>query len=286
MKQITVVSGKGGTGKTIIVASFTALAHNHVIVDCDVDAPNLHLLFEARLKEKEEFRGSKEAVVDEEKCIDCGRCEKACKFGAIRGHTIDPILCEGCGVCAYVCPENAIMLREKISGYAFISETKYGPMVHARLNIAEEASGKLVVLVRNNARKIAEEQGRELILIDGPPGIGCPVIASLTGVDMALIITEPTMSGLHDLERILGLAHHFGTASLVCINKYDINEENTNRIVEFCRKNGVNVIGKIPYDPIVTEAMVAGKPVVEFSDGKVSREIREMWDNIEGRCGL
>ncbi len=280
MKQLVVISGKGGTGKTIIVASFTVLAHNHVIADCDVDAPNLHLLFEARLKEKEEFKGSKEAVVDEEKCIDCGRCEKACKFGAIRGHTIDPILCEGCGVCAYVCPENAIMLREKISGYAFISETKYGPMVHARLSIAEEASGKLVALVRNKARKMAEEQGRELILIDGPPGIGCPVIASLAGVDMALIVTEPTMSGLHDLERILGLTRHFGIASLVCINKYDINEENTNQIVESCRKSGVNVISKIPYDPIVTEAMVAGKPVVEFSDGEVSRKIGEMWNNI------
>ncbi|MDI6889169.1 MAG: ATP-binding protein [Methanocellales archaeon] len=280
MKQITVVSGKGGTGKTTIAASFAALAHNHVIADCDVDAPDLHLLFETCLKEKEEFRGSKEAVVDEEKCIDCGRCEKACKFGAIDGHTIDPILCEGCGVCAYVCPENAIMLRKKISGYAFISETKYGPMIHAMLNIAEEASGKLVALVRNKARKIAEEQGRELILIDGPPGIGCPVIASLTGVDMALIVTEPTMSGLYDLERILELTHYFGIVSLVCINKYDINKENTNQIIEFCQRNGVNVISKIPYDPIVTEAMVAGKPVVEFSDGKVSRDIGEMWDNV------
>jgi len=280
MKQVTVVSGKGGIGKTTIVASFAALADNHVIVDCDVDAPDLHLLFEMCLKEKEEFRGSKEAVMDEEKCTDCGRCEKACKFGAIRDHMIDPILCEGCGVCAYVCPENAITLREKISGYAFISETNYGPMVHARLNIAEEASGKLVTLVRNRARKVAGKEGRELILIDGPPGIGCPVIASLTGVDVALVVTEPTMSGLHDLQRILELTHHFGIDSLVCVNKYDINKENTDRVIEFCRRNNVNVIGKIPYDPIVTKAMVAGKPVVEFSDGEVSREIGEMWNNM------
>ncbi|MDD2665736.1 MAG: ATP-binding protein [Methanocellales archaeon] len=277
MRQITIISGKGGTGKTTITASFAALAHNPVIADCDVDAADLHLLLHPLIRSKQEFRGSKEAVIDEEKCIDCGLCEGVCRFDAIDGHMIDPILCEGCGVCAYVCPENAITLREKISGYAFISETKYGPMVHARLNIAEEASGKLVSLVRNEARKIAGD----LILIDGPPGIGCPVIASLSGVDRALIVTEPTMSGLHDLERILGVARHFGIASFVCINKYDINEENTNRILEFCRINDVNVVGKILYDPIVTKAMVAGKPIVEFSDGPVSREIKEMWNKVE-----
>ncbi|MDD2777943.1 MAG: ATP-binding protein [Methanocellales archaeon] len=279
MKQITIISGKGGTGKTTITASFAALAHNPVIVDCDVDAADLHLLLHPLIRSKQEFRGSKEAVIDEEKCIDCRLCEGVCRFDAIDGHTIDPILCEGCGVCAYVCPENAITLREKISGYAFISETEYGPMVHARLNIAEEASGKLVSLVRNEARKIAE--GRDLILIDGPPGIGCPVIASLSGVDRAVIVTEPTMSGIHDLERILGMARHFGIASLVCINKYDLNEENTNRILGFCQINDVNVVGKILYDPIVTKAMIAGKPIVEFSGGQVSREIKKMWINIE-----
>ncbi|HIH37191.1 MAG TPA: 4Fe-4S binding protein [Methanocellales archaeon] len=281
MRQITIISGKGGTGKTTITASFAALAHNPVIADCDVDAADLHLLLHPLIRSKQEFRGSKEAVIDEEKCIDCRLCGEVCRFDAIDGHMIDSILCEGCGVCAYVCPENAIILREKISGYAFISETEYGPMVHARLNIAEEASGKLVSLVRNEARKIAENEGRDLILIDGPPGIGCPVIASLSGVDRALIVTEPTMSGIHDLERILGVARHFGIASLVCINKYDINEENTNRIIEFCQINDVNVVGKILYDPIVTKAMIAGKPIVEFSDGEVSREIKEMWNKVE-----
>ncbi len=281
MKQITIISGKGGTGKTTITASFAALAHNPVIADCDVDAADLHLLLNPHIRSKQEFKGSKEAIIDEAKCTDCGLCEGACRFDAIDGHTIDPISCEGCGVCVYVCPENAITLREKIAGYAFISETKYGPMVHARLNIAEETSGKLVAHVRNEARKIAEVEGRELILIDGPPGIGCPVIASLSGVDMALVITEPTLSGLHDLKRILGVARHFGIASLVCINKYDINEENTNRIIEFCRINNITLVGKILYDPIVTKAMIAGKPIVEFSDGEVSRDIKKMWNNVE-----
>ncbi len=280
MKQITVISGKGGTGKTTITASFAALAHNPVIADCDVDAADLHLLLHPLIRDKQEFRGSKGAMVNRVKCTDCGLCGDFCRFDAIDNHTIDPILCEGCGVCAYVCPENAITLSEKIAGYAFTSETEYGPMVHARLNIAEETSGKLVSLVRNEARKIAENEGRDIILIDGPPGIGCPVIASLSGVDKALIVAEPTMSGIHDLERILGLARHFGIESLVCINKYDINEENTNRIIEFCQINDVNVVGKILYDPIVTKAMVAGKPIVEFSEGEVSRETKEMWNEV------
>ncbi len=280
MKQITIISGKGGTGKTTITASFAALAHNPVIADCDVDAADLHLLLNPRIRIKQEFRGSKEAVIDEAKCTDCGLCEDACRFDAIVGHTIDPFSCEGCGVCVYVCPENAITLKEKIAGYAFISETQYGPMVHARLNIAEDVSGKLVAHARNEARKIAENEGREIILIDGPPGIGCPVIASLSGVDIALIITEPTMSGLHDLKRIWRVARHFGIESLVCINKYDLNEENTNRIIEFCRINGITVVGKTLYDPIVTKAMIAGKPLVEFSDGEVSRDIKKIWNNV------
>ena len=284
MKQITIISGKGGTGKTTLVASFAALAENIVIVDCDVDAPDLHLLLHPEIMKREEFKGLKVAVMDKTKCIECGRCEEACRFNAISdtesGYAVNPTRCEGCGVCVFVCEQEAIRLKERVSGYAFISKTKYGTMAHAQLNIAEEASGKLVTVVRNNAQRVAEEEGSELILIDGSPGIGCPVIASLTGVDLALVITEPTMSGLHDLERILDVTRHFGIASIVCINKYDINEENSRRITEFCRQRGVKIVRNIPYDPVVTEAMVAGMPVVDFSVGAVSDAIKEIWASI------
>jgi MinD superfamily P-loop ATPase len=281
MKQLAIISGKGGTGKTIIAASFASLAKDKITVDCDVDAADLHLLLHPKIKETIEFRGSKYAVMDAEKCIECGRCEESCRFNAIKNLKFDPIKCEGCGVCVYVCPADAITLKEAISGYAYISETKYGQMSHARLNIAEEASGKLITLIRNNARRLAEKSGCGLILIDGPPGIGCPVIASLSGVDMVLAVTEPTVSGIHDLERILGVAKHFNTKSLVCINKYDINIDMTKRIESYCEENDIEVVGKIPYDPIVTKAMVAGKPVVEFSNGRVSKDIEKMWKRIE-----
>jgi len=286
MRQITVISGKGGTGKTTLVGSFAALAENKVIADCDVDAPDLHLLLHPEIIKREEFKGLKVAVMDKTLCTECGTCEETCRFNAIAstevsGYAVNPARCEGCGACVFTCPQDAITLKERVSGYAFISKTNYGTMVHAQLNIAEEASGKLVTVVRNNAQQVAEKESCELILIDGAPGIGCPVIASLTGVDLALIVTEPTMSGLHDLERIMDVTRHFGIGSVVCINKYDINEENSRRITEFCRQRGVEVVGKIPYDSVVTEAMVAGKPVVEFSEGEVSNAIGDVWDSIE-----
>ena len=286
MKQITVISGKGGTGKTTIVGSFAVLAENKVLADCDVDAPDLHLLLHPEILTKQEFKGAKIAVMDKSLCTECGTCEETCRFNAIvstegSDHAVNPARCEGCGACVFTCPQEALTLQERVSGYAFISRTKYGTMAHAQLNIAEEASGKLVTVVRENARQAAEQEGCDLILIDGAPGIGCPVIASLTGVDLALIITEPTMSGLHDLERILDVTRHFGIASAVCINKYDINVENSRRITEFCRQRGIEVVGNIPYDSVVTEAMVAGKPVVEFSDGRVSEAIRDIWGSIK-----
>jgi MinD superfamily P-loop ATPase len=285
MKQITIISGKGGTGKTTLVASFAALAENKVIADCDVDAPDLHLLLHPEIIKKEEFKGLKVAVMDKTLCTECGICEETCRFNAIAlteesGYAVNPARCEGCGACVFSCPQEALTLKERVSGYAFVSKTNYGPMAHAELNIAEEASGKLVTVVRNHAQQVAENERCELILIDGAPGIGCPVIASLTGVDLALVVTEPTMSGLHDLERILDVARHFGIDSIVCINKYDINEENSKRITEFCRQRGIEVVGNIPYDPVVTEAMVAGKPVVEFSEGVVSDAIKNVWKGI------
>jgi len=282
MKQITVLSGKGGTGKTTITASFSVLAHDTVIADCDVDAPNLHMLLHPQIMQTQKFKGSKLAVIDRTKCTECGLCKNSCRVDAINDSLqIDPFLCEGCGVCVIVCPEEAISLQERISGYAFISKTKYGIMSHARLNPGEANSGKLVTLVRHNARQIAEEENRDLILIDGPPGIGCPVIASVTGVDAGLIVTEPTLSGIHDLDRALQLLNHFNISPLVCINKYDINRKNTEKIVKFCEKNKVEVAGKILFDPIVTEAMVAGKTVVEHSpENTVSQDIKTTWKSV------
>jgi len=276
------LSGKGGTGKTTITASFAELAHDIVIADCDVDAPDLHMLLHPEIMKTQEFKGPKLAVIDRTKCIECGLCQNSCRFGAINANLkIDPFSCEGCGVCVIVCPEEAITLQERISGYAFISKTKYGTMSHARLNPGEANSGKLVTLVRQNARQIAEKEICNLILIDGPPGIGCPVIASVTGVDAGLIVTEATMSGIHDLHRALQLLNHFKISPLVCINKYDINRENTEKIVSFCENNKVYVVGRIPFDPIVTEAMVAGKTVVKHSpENVVSQEIENTWKRV------
>jgi MinD superfamily P-loop ATPase len=282
LKQIAIVSGKGGTGKTSLTASFAALTHDLVIVDCDVDAPDLHMLLHPQIIEKHEFKGSKLAVIDQTKCIECNLCETSCRFDAITPRLqIDPLSCEGCGVCVVVCPEEAIRLQQRISGYAFISQTKYGAMSHARLNPGEANSGMLVTLVRHNARQIAEATRRGLILIDGPPGIGCPVIASVTGVDAGLIVTEPTMSGIHDLNRALQLLNHFSILPLVCINKHDINSKNTEKIITFCEKNRIDVAGKISFDPTVTEAMVVGKTIVEHSPEKtVSREIETTWRRV------
>jgi len=281
VRQITVLSGKGGTGKTTLVASLAVFAEKLVITDCDVDAPNLHMLLNPSIMRKQEFKGSKVAVLDESRCIQCRKCEEICRFNAINDLKIDPVLCEGCGLCAYICPVEAVELREKVCGYAYISKTKYGFMSHARLNPGEENSGKLVTLVRQNARQIAEEENVELIINDGPPGIGCPVIASVGGVDLGVIVVEPTLSGIHDMERALKMLNHFKVNPLVCINKYDLNIENTKMIEAFCGSNGVEVAGKIPFDPLVTEAMVLGKPIAEYSpESTVSKEIKEIFRKI------
>jgi MinD superfamily P-loop ATPase len=280
MKQLTILSGKGGTGKTTITASFAALARNAVVADCDVDAPDLHILLHPQIVKTQEFKGSKLATINEAKCTKCGLCREKCNFNAITENLqIDPISCEGCGVCGFVCPANAITLTERVSGQAYISETKYGLMAHALLNPGESNSGKLVTLVRRNAKILAEKEHADFVIIDGSPGIGCPVIASVTGVDAGLIVAEPTMSGIHDLERVLRLLEHFDVQPLVCINMHDINGENTKRIVGFCDKNRIEVVGKIPFNQIVTEAMVNEKPIVEYaSESEIAKKIIEIWE--------
>ncbi|MGD0645254.1 MAG: (4Fe-4S)-binding protein [Candidatus Bathyarchaeia archaeon] len=278
MKQLTILSGKGGTGKTSITASFAVLAKNAVVADCDVDAPDLHMLLHPEVTKAQEFMGSKVAIIDKAKCIECCLCREKCNFGAITSDLeVDVIACEGCGVCRVGCSVGAIALAPRVSGKAFISKTKYGFMSHALLFPGGSNSGKLVTLVRQNAKILAEKESCGLIIIDGSPGIGCPVIASITGVDAALVVTEPTLSGIHDLERVLKLLDHFNVAPFVCINMYDVNTGNTNEILSFCKENGIEVVGTIPFSSEVTQAMVNGKTIVEYSpESSVAGEIMKM----------
>ena len=280
MKQITVISGKGGTGKTTITAALSYLAEKAVLADCDVDAADLHILLDPAVQRTEEFSGGKTAVIQKSLCTQCGACRELCRFGAIRGLEIDPVSCEGCGVCAALCPEKAITMVNKLSGHWFVSDTRNGPMVHARLGIAEDNSGKLVSQVRQEARRVAEEKSLAYVIIDGPPGIGCPVIASITGVDLVLVVTEPTLSGLHDLKRVLETAGHFNIPAAVCINKFDINPENTRVIEGFCARQEVCVVGKIPYARSVVAALMQKNTVFEHPCGEVSAEIARMWDTL------
>ena len=280
MKEVVVLSGKGGTGKTSIVGSFAAIARNKVLVDCDVDAADLHLLLQPTVRVEHEFWSGQVAAIDADRCTRCGLCQELCRFGAIEDFRVDAVSCEGCGFCAHACPDEAIAVVETMAGRWSISDTRYGPLVHARLGIAQENSGKLVAAVRQQARQIAEEQGFDCIINDGPPGIGCPVISSLSGADLALLVTEPTLSGIHDLERVLGVCRHFGVPALVCINKHDVNEDNTRRIEDYCLDQGVGIAAKIPFDNAVTEAIVQGLPVVEHSQGDVTREIESLWRRV------
>jgi MinD superfamily P-loop ATPase len=283
MKQLTILSGKGGTGKTTLTASLAVLARDAVLADCDVDAPDLHMLLHPEVIITQVFKGSKLAVIDTTKCDNCDVCREKCRFDAItEAIKVESIACEGCGVCAAICPSDAITMIERVSGYAYISKTKYGFMAHALLSPGESNSGKLVTLVRQNARKLSEKENNGLIIIDGPPGIGCPVIASVSGVDLSLVITEPTISGIHDLQRALQLLKHFSIKPLVCVNMYDINKENTDKILEFCEENNIKVVGRIPFNPKVTEAMVNGKTIVEYApESNVTKEIKAIWKNCK-----
>ncbi len=281
-REIALVSGKGGTGKTTISAAFLAISGNVVVADCDVDAPDLHILLQPDIKKTDEFISSKVATIQVEVCNECGLCEEACRFDAVHLPEINPISCEGCGVCEYICPEKAITMHEKVSGHIYESETRFGPMVHAKLLPGEGNSGRLVTKVRQQSLQFAKKIGKELVLIDGSPGIGCPVIATITGLRMGVVITEPTLSGIHDMKRVLDLLNQFKIKSTVIINKYDINHDNSREIEQFCNENDIEILGKLPFDPIMTESMVAGMTLPEFAPKhELVEMLRKMWKQIE-----
>jgi MinD superfamily P-loop ATPase len=291
LKEIVVISGKGGTGKTSIVAAFAALTDNAVLADCDVDAADLHLLLQPDIKEKHDFSGGKLASVIGERCIGCGRCVEVCNFSAVtfsgpanevleKTYVIDPVSCEGCGVCFHFCPANAIEFEDAVNGQWFVSDTRFGPMVHAKLGPAQENSGKLVSLIRKQAKQIATEQKKDFIIVDGSPGIGCPVIASITAADLVLVVTEPTISARHDLERVIKLIGHFKIPTVVCINKYDINLKMTKEIDRKMKDMNIAVIGQIPYDISVTKAQIAGQSIIEYSNNGLSNQIESLWQTL------
>lgn len=282
IRELVIVSGKGGTGKTSITAAFASLAKNSVLCDADVDAADLHLLMAPTVRKKTDFMGGCLAEIRPEDCVECGRCIELCRFDAISDdYVVDSIDCEGCGVCVDLCPEQAINFPVQKCGEWFISDTRFGPMVHARLGIAEENSGKLVSLVRQEARKLAEARGHELILTDGPPGIGCPVIASIGGATALAIIVEPTVSGMHDMQRVAELAVHFKVPGLVCVNKYDLNMDMTEKVEAFGKAHNMVVLGRIPFDPVFTKAMIEGKNVLEYApDSTAATSIKEVWKKI------
>ena len=287
MKQIVVLSGKGGTGKTSVVASLGHLASESasiVLADADVDAANLELVLSPKEMERHTFSGGKEAIILPELCTGCGRCAEVCRFDAVFSeddvYRVDPTGCEGCASCFYQCPASAIEMRDRRSGLWFRSATRFGPLFHAHLYPGQENSGKLVSMVKQQAILWGAEHDADYVIIDGPPGIGCPVIAACGGVQLALLVAEPTVSGVHDLERILATTDHFQIPAAVAVNKWDINPRRTAGIVGFCRSREIPLVGRVPFDPVVTEAMVQGQPVTVFRDGPVSGELRRLWDAL------
>jgi MinD superfamily P-loop ATPase len=285
MKELIIISGKGGTGKTSMVSAIASLAQNMVLCDADVDAADLHLIMDPEVKKTESFKGGSEAIINRDKCTECGLCQRLCKWNAISDDFIvDSIECEGCGVCYYFCPEKAIDFPVKTCGEWFISDTRFGSMVHARLGIAEENSGKLVTLVRREAKKLAEEKGLDLIITDGAPGVGCPVIASIGGANAVLIVTEPTVSGVHDMVRVAELASHFKIPAMVCVNKYDLNTDKTKEIELFAKNHDMPFAGRVSFDPVFTMAMVQGKNIFEYDSGsKVCGEVKAIWQQVNDR---
>ncbi len=292
MKQLVILSGKGGTGKTTVAAALAHLASQElpvVLADADVDASNLELVLDPAKQEEHDFMGGQVAIIDSEACTACGACYGVCRFDAVLrpsdtpftyAYRVDPLACEGCAACYYQCPDDAIRMEEQLAGRWFRSDTRFGPLFHAHLFAGQENSGKLVTLVKQQGRLRALDSGAELLLVDGPPGIGCPVISASAGADMALHVVEPTVSGAHDLERVLGTTDHFGVESLVAINKADLNQARADEIAAFCAERGVGVVGRIPYDTVVTEAMVQGRPVTDYEDDQVADALRGIWARI------
>lgn len=285
MKELVMMSGKGGTGKTSVTAAFAGLAADVVLADCDVDAADLHLIFQPRNIETQVFRSGREAVIRPDCCTGCGRCRELCRFEAVDKAAdgkfrIDGSGCEGCGVCVRFCPAGAIDFPEKICGEYHLAQTRVGPMIHAAMLPGAENSGKLVSEVRKLARQTAERERRQLILADGPPGIGCPAIAAITGADAVLAVTEPTAAGAHDLDRLLALTRHFGIRTLVCVNKYDLNADMTERIFQSARRSGAIGSGMIPYDRTFMTALSDGKSVIDFPESPAAEAIRQLWRNV------
>ncbi len=288
MKELIVISGKGGTGKTSLMAAFSSLAENKVLCDADVDAADLHLIMNPKNMRRSDFQSGNTAAINNDLCTECGLCREMCRWDAISAaYEVNSIDCEGCGVCVYFCPEKAIEFPINTCGEWFISDTRFGPMVHARLGIAEENSGKLVTLVRQESRKLAEEKGLDLILTDGPPGVGCPVIASIGGASAVLIVAEPTVSGKHDMERVVQLAEHFKVPAMLCVNKFDLNLDLTRNIESLANDKGLTCLGRIPFDPVFTEAMVQAQTIFEYNNGsKAGHAIKGIWNYLSDELGL
>jgi MinD superfamily P-loop ATPase len=288
LKELIIISGKGGTGKTSIVAALASLANSHVLCDADVDAADLHLITSPQIRSRVDFKSGHTAVVSKDKCSECGVCLDLCRFSAIdTDFNVNPIDCEGCGVCVYFCPEKAISFPENTCGEWFISDTRLGPLVHARLGIAEENSGKLVTLVRKEAQKLATEKNLELILTDGPPGVGCPVIASIGGASGVLIVAEPSLSGIHDMQRVVQLANHFKVPALVCVNKFDLNVDLTREIKNFAKAEGLSWLGTIPFDTAFTEAMLNGETIFEHHDStQAGYAVKGIWQKLSKKMDL
>jgi len=291
MKQLVILSGKGGTGKTSLTAAFAHLAAESelagqvILADADVDAANLELVLQPRLQEEKDFKGGKVAVINQETCSVCGECQTICRFDAINYadglYTVDPIACDGCAACVYQCPTESISMHEQVAGKFTLSESRYGPLYHANLYPGQENSGKLVTLVKQRARLQALDENRQLMLVDGPPGIGCPVISAVSGANLALVVAEPTVSGAHDMRRALDTLKHFGVRALVCVNKADIFPTGAEEIEVFCREQGIETVGQIPFDLTVASAMVAGEAVTAFQpQAPSSLAIRQIWKRV------